>query len=69
MLRLSPPGFQRFIQARCFDAIYGGGEASVAAAPANFGVPVEYVPCLRANDSGDACLSYLRQYGIGTRHV
>jgi 2-dehydro-3-deoxygluconokinase len=69
MLRLSPPGFQRFIQARSFDAVYGGGEANVAAALANFGVPVEHVTRLPANDIGDACLSYLRQHGIGTRHV
>ena len=27
MLRLSPPGFQRFVQAQQFDAFYGGGEA------------------------------------------
>jgi 2-dehydro-3-deoxygluconokinase len=69
MLRLSPPGFQRFIQARSFDVVYGGGEANVAASLANFGVPVEYVTRLPANDIGDACLSYLRQYGIGTRHI
>jgi len=30
MLRLSPPGYQRFSQARNFDVIYGGGEANVA---------------------------------------
>ena len=69
MLRLSPPGFQRFIQARSFDIVYGGGEANVAAALANFGVPVEYVTRLPANDIGDACLNYLRQYGIGTRYI
>jgi 2-dehydro-3-deoxygluconokinase len=69
MLRLSPPGFQRFIQARSFDAVYGGGEANVAAALASFGVPVEYITRLPDNDIGDACLSYLRQNGIGTRHV
>lgn len=69
MLRLSPPGFQRFIQARSFDVIYGGGEANVAAALATFGMPVEYVTRLPANDIGDACLGYLQQYGIGTRHV
>jgi 2-dehydro-3-deoxygluconokinase len=69
MLRLSPPGFQRFIQARQFDAIYGGGEANVAATLAHFGLPVEYVTRLPANDIGDACLNFLRQYGIGTRHV
>ena len=26
MLRLSPPGFQRFAQARSFDVVYGGAE-------------------------------------------
>ena len=30
MLRLSTPGFQRFIQADSFDVCYGGGEANVA---------------------------------------
>ena len=31
MLRLTPPGFQRFAQANSFDVIFGGGEANVAA--------------------------------------
>jgi len=69
MLRLSPPGFQRFVQARSFDAIYGGGEANVAATLANLGLAVEYVTRLPDNDIGDGCLNYLRQYGIGTRHI
>jgi 2-dehydro-3-deoxygluconokinase len=69
MLRLTPPGYQRFIQARSFDVIYGGGEANVAAALANYGQPVEYITRLPANDIGDACLNYLRQYGIGTGHI
>jgi 2-dehydro-3-deoxygluconokinase len=69
MLRLSPPGFQRFVQARCFDVIYGGGEANVAASLANYGLPVEYVTRLPANDIGDACLNFLRQYGVETSHV
>jgi 2-dehydro-3-deoxygluconokinase len=69
MLRLSPPGFQRFVQARSFDAVYGGGEANVAASLAHYGVPVEYVTRLPANELGDACLNYLRQYGVGTQHI
>jgi len=69
MLRLSPPGSQRFVQARSFDAIYGGGEANVAASLANFGLPVEYVTRLPDNDIGDACINFLRQYGIGVRHI
>jgi 2-dehydro-3-deoxygluconokinase len=31
MLRLMPPGLQRLRRARSFDAVYGGGEANVAA--------------------------------------
>ncbi len=69
MLRLTPPNFLRFTQARAFDALYGGGESNVAVALANFGLPTEYVTRLPANDIGDACLNYLRQYGVGTRHI
>ena len=36
MLRLSTPGFQRFVQARQFDVAYGGGEANVAISLAQF---------------------------------
>jgi 2-dehydro-3-deoxygluconokinase len=69
MLRLSPPGFQRFVQAHSFDVSFGGGEANVAASLANCGQPVQYVTRLPASDIGDACLNFLRQHGIGTSYV
>ena len=69
MLRLAPPGFQRFTQARSFEAIYGGGEANVAVSLANFGEQVEFVTRLPKNDLGDACLMSLRGYGIHTDHI
>jgi 2-dehydro-3-deoxygluconokinase len=69
MMRLTPPGLQRFGQARSFEAIYGGGEANVAVSLANFGVPVDYVTRLPANDLGEACIQFLRQYGVGTRKI
>jgi len=69
MLRLAPPGFQRFTQARSLDVIYGGGEANVAVSCANYGLPVEYISRLPANDIGDACLNFIRQYGVGTQHL
>ena len=69
MMRLSPPGFLRFSQARSFDVIYGGGEANVAVSLANYGLPVEFVTRLPNNDLGEACLAYLRQYGVGTRFI
>jgi 2-dehydro-3-deoxygluconokinase len=69
MLRLSPPGYQRFSQARSFDAIYGGGEANVAASLANYGLPVDFVTRIPSNDIGDACINFLRQYGIGVGKI
>ena len=69
MLRLSPPGYQRFSQARSFDVIYGGGEANVAASLANYGLPVDFVTRIPENDIGEACLNYLRQYGVGVDKI
>ena len=69
MMRLSPPGFLRFSQVRSFDVIYGGGEANVAVSLANFGVPVDYVTRLPDNDLGDACIQFLRQYGVGVGKI
>jgi 2-dehydro-3-deoxygluconokinase len=65
MLRLSPPGYQRFSQARSFDVIYGGGEANVAVSLANYGLPVDFVSRIPRNDIGDACINFLRQFGVG----
>jgi len=69
MLRLAPPGFQRFTQARSFEAVYGGGEANVAVSLANYGEHVGFVTRLPKNELGDACLMSLRGYGIHTEHI
>ena len=69
MMRLSPPANLRFGQARSFDVIYGGGEANVAVALANLGVAVDYVTRLPENDLGDACIQFLRQYGVGADKI
>ncbi|MDH5769724.1 MAG: sugar kinase [Candidatus Bathyarchaeota archaeon] len=69
MMRLSPPGFQRYVQARSFNVVYGGAEANVAVSLANFGVPVDYVTRLPENDLGDACLNYLRQFGVNADKI
>ncbi len=69
MLRLSTPGFERFTQARQFEARFGGGEANVAVSLANFGIPVKYVTRLPNNDIGRACLMELKGYGLDVDHV
>jgi 2-dehydro-3-deoxygluconokinase len=69
MLRLATLNYQRFTQARALDVTYGGGEANVAVALANFGLEAEYVTRLPSNDMGEACLQFIRQYNVGTRHI
>jgi 2-dehydro-3-deoxygluconokinase len=69
MLRLNPPGFLRFGQAGSFEVSFGGGEANVSASLANFGIETDFVTRLPKNDLGDACLAYLRRYGIGTSKI
>ena len=69
MMRLSPPGHQRLAQARTFDVMFGGGEANVAATLAIFGVPVDFISRLPQNELGDACVNYLRQFGVGTDNI
>ena len=69
MMRLSPPGFLRFGQARSLDVTYGGGEANVSVSLAHYGVPTDFVTRLPDNDLGDACLSCLRSFGVGTGKI
>lgn len=69
MLRLTPPGYQRLIQARSLDMVYGGAEANVAVALARFGVDAAYVTKLPKNSLGDAVIEELRRYGVDTSHI
>jgi len=69
MLRLSTHGYERFSQARQFDASFGGGEANVAVSLANFGLKVDYVTRLPKNDLAEACLMDLRRYKVGTEKI
>jgi len=69
MMRLIPPGFLRFAQARSFDVFYAGAEANVAIALANLGTPVDFITCLPENELGDACVNYIRQFGVGVNNI
>jgi 2-dehydro-3-deoxygluconokinase len=69
MMRLSPPGFLRFGQAKHFDVTFGGGEANVSVSLAHYGVPTDFVTRLPHNPLGDACISYLRSFGVGTSKI
>jgi 2-dehydro-3-deoxygluconokinase len=69
MLRLAPPGFERFLQSPQFVATLGGGEANVAVALAVFGQPAAYVTVLPANPIGDAVVGELRRFGVDTGRI
>jgi 2-dehydro-3-deoxygluconokinase len=69
MLRLSPPGFERFFQSPAFSATFGGGEANVAVSLAHFGLESQYVTRLPAHAIGDAAVRALRAEGVGVEHI
>jgi 2-dehydro-3-deoxygluconokinase len=66
MLRLSPPGFERFLQSPSLVASFGGGEANVAVSLAQFGLDSWYVTRLPRNPIGDAAIRALRAEGVRT---
>ena len=69
MLRLSPPRFERFVQAESFDVVYGGGEANVAVSLANYGFDAHFVTKLPENDIGQAAINNLRRFGVHTDYI
>ena len=69
MLRLEPEGYNRFVQADKFGAVYGGGEANVAVSLANYGLPAEFVTKLPAHEIGQCAVNALRRYGVGTGKI
>ena len=69
MLRLSAPGYQRFIQSTSLNATFGGGEANVAVSLSNYGIPTDYVTRLPENDIAEWCISDLRKYNVGVQNI
>ncbi len=70
MLRLSPPGFERFLQSPEFVATWGGGEANVAVSIAQLGGESRYITVLPdVNPLSDACIGELRRFGVDTRYI
>jgi len=69
MLRLKPPGVERFFQSSLFEATFGGGEANVAVSLANYGCDSVYLTVLPKNQLGDACLQELRRWGVDVSRI
>ena len=66
MLRLSPEGNYRFVQAESFKIIPGGGEANVAISLANYGHESVFVSKLPKHEIGQIAVNALRKYGVNT---
>src|SRR5215510_14697617 len=70
MLRLTPPGFERYLQTPYFNATFGGGEANVAVAVAGLGGNAAYVTVLPENNPiADAAVAELRRFGVDTSRI
>jgi 2-dehydro-3-deoxygluconokinase len=70
MLRLAPPGFERILQSPQFVATFGGGEANVAVALAQLGLPAAFVTVLpEKNPVADAVIGELRRFGVDTSRI
>lgn len=69
MLRLSTPGYERFVQSDNFDVTYGGGEANVAVSLANYGLDAYFISKLPKHEIGQSAVNHLRRYGVKTDYI
>ena len=69
MMRLNPPGYQRFLQTNTFEATYAGGEANVAVSLANYGNDAAFVSKVPEHEIGQNAVNALRHYGVDTSMV
>lgn len=69
MLRLSTPGYQRFVQSEQFDVVYGGGEANVAVSLSNYGHEAYFVSKLPKHEIGQSAVNHLRRFGVNTDFI
>ena len=69
MLRLSPEGYNRFLQANKFEAIFGGAEANVAISLANYGLNAEFISKVPSHEIGQMAINAIRQYGVETKNI
>lgn len=69
ILRLSPEGYLKFIQADKFVTFYTGAEANVCTSLAYMGVPTQFVTKLPENAISECALTTLRKYGVGIDNI
>jgi 2-dehydro-3-deoxygluconokinase len=69
LMRLEPPDHQRIVQASSFQVRFTGAEANAAVLLAGLGVPARVASRVPANAVGEACVNFLRQFGLDTSAI
>ncbi|WP_445957114.1 sugar kinase [Yeosuana sp.] len=69
LMRLSPEGNKKFIQADKLEFYFGGTEVNVGISIANFGENVKHVSCISNDFIGDTAIAYLRKFGVSTSAI
>jgi 2-dehydro-3-deoxygluconokinase len=69
MLRLTPPGRQRFVQTPEFEITFGGAEANVAVMLAQLGDSAGFVTKLPDNEIAQRAINELRGLGVNVDHI
>ena len=69
MMRLATPDKQRFVQADEFQITFGGAEANISVALANFGLNSIFVSALPEHELGQAAVNSIRKFGVDTSFI
>lgn len=69
LMRLNTEGHERFVQADRWKVYYTGAEANAGVSLAQWGYRPEVISRVPAHEIGQACVNFLRRYGLDTRWV
>lgn len=69
MIRLQAQGYEKLVQSNLLEVKFTGAEANVGVSCANYGLPSYVVSQVPVHDIGQACINYLRRYGLDTSYV
>ena len=69
LMRLSPLGNKKFIQANTLEFYFGGTELNVGLSIANFGGSVKHITCISDDFIGDTAIAYLNKFDLDTTAI
>lgn len=69
LMRLSPEGNKKFMQANLLEFYFGGTEINVGISIANFGEKVKHISCVSNDFVGDTAISYIQKFGVSTSAI